>query len=119
MLEELEGVNSLVRLFAEGGFRIGKKWLVERREGSEAGRELHGHTYIFVSYDVASKRLVREREKEREKKKGGRGRMKYRGRVIGAGRNYGDGERRHATARKRGGSVRSDLLVKATADNRY
>ena len=45
--------------------------------------------------------------------------MKYRGRVIGAGRNYGDGKRRHATARKRGGSVRSDLLVKATADNRY
>ena len=74
MLEELEGVNSLVRLFAEGGFRIGKKWL-ERREGSEAGRELHGHTYIFVSYDVASKRLVRERERKREKKRkeGGEG----------------------------------------------
>lgn len=46
MLEESEGANSLVRLFAEGGLKIRKKWLVERREGSEAGELLYGQLYF-------------------------------------------------------------------------
>ena len=61
--------------------------------------------YIFLC-DVESKRLVRKREREKKKERK-EGRMKYRGRNR-RGAKLRDEEGRHATARKRGGSVRSD-----------
>lgn len=73
--------------------------------------------YIFLC-DVESKRLVRKRERERRKKERKEGRMKYRGRVIGAGRNY-ETKKEGTRRREKGVAPFIPILVKATADNRY
>lgn len=71
--------------------------------------------YIFLC-DVESKRLVRKRERKKKERK--EGRMKYRGRVIGAGRNY-ETKKEGTRRREKGMAPFVPMLVKATADNRY
>lgn len=62
--------------------------------------------YIFLC-DVESKRLVRKREREKKKRKERRKNEISRP-SNRRGAKLRDEEGRHATARKRGGSVRSD-----------